>query len=202
MNDDPLKGEDEQNLIKTINQVVANYDVVITTDYGHGMMTSTAIKSLCKHARFLSVNTQSNAGNHGFNPVSKYLRADYVCLSNHEISIETRMREGNLRDLILEVHQHIDCNRITTTLGRVGSLHYDAEEGFTEVPALATSVKDRVGAGDAVLALTSPMVAQSTPWDIVGFVGNVAGALMVSELGNRRPISKIPLCKHIISLLK
>jgi hypothetical protein len=40
------------------------------------------------------------------------------------------------------------------------------------------------------------------PWDIVAFVGNVAGAELVAELGNRRSLERIAFSKHIISLLK
>ena len=112
------------------------------------------------------------------------------------------MRDEPLSDLILEVTRRIDCGRFTVTQGKQGSLHYSIGDGFTEVPALATRVTDRVGAGDAVLALTSVLVAQDASWDIVGFVGNVAGAQMVTDLGNRASINKISLCKYIISLLK
>jgi bifunctional ADP-heptose synthase (sugar kinase/adenylyltransferase) len=102
----------------------------------------------------------------------------------------------------MEVVQRIACNRFTVTLGKLGTLHYATDDGFIEAPSLATRVADRVGAGDAVLALTSPLVALNAPWDIVGFVGNVAGAQMVTELGNRVRIDKVALCKYIISLLK
>ena len=73
---------------------------------------------------------------------------------------------------------------------------------FTEAPALASHVTDRVGAGDAVLAVTSMLVAQGTPWDVVGFVGNAVGAEMVAELGNRISVSRFPLIKHITALMK
>ena len=202
MDDCPLQKEDENLLLTELNAKLKDYDVVITADYGHGMLSQATIASLCSQAHFLAVNTQSNAGNRGFNPISKYRRADYVCLASHEIDIETRMREGNQRDLLTEVAQRIDCKRFTVTRGKGGSLHYSPEHGFTEVPALATHVTDRVGAGDAVFALTSLLVARETPWDIVGFVGNVAGAQMVTDLGNRVPVEKVTLAKHIISLLK
>lgn len=202
MNDRPIPKEAEKELLERFVDALNDCDVVIAADYGHGLMTPTAIASLCDKSPFLAVNTQSNAGNRGFNPISKYRRADYVCLANHEVAIETRMREGNLRELLLEVAQRVDCARFTITLGKMGSLHYAPECGFVEVPAFATRVVDRVGAGDALFALTSLLVAKEVPWDIVGFVGNVAGAQLVTELGNRVPISRIPLAKHIISLLK
>jgi rfaE bifunctional protein nucleotidyltransferase chain/domain len=202
MDDHPLAIEDNRSLLEEIDKVVSDYDVVIAVDYGHGMLLDSSIDLLCNKANFLAVNTQSNAGNRGFNPISKYRRADYVCLANHEIEIETRMRDGDIGDLLMEVSRRIDCENFTVTLGKKGSLHYNTESGFSEVPAFATNIVDRVGAGDAVLALTSLLVSQKVPWDVVGLVGNVAGAELVAELGNRVPINKISLVKHIVSLIK
>lgn len=202
MDDHLLSGDSEDQLLAVLGEQIDKYDVVIVADYGHGMMTPKAVELICGGPAFLAVNTQSNAGNRGFNTISKYRRADYVCLANHEIAIETRMRDRDLGDLLVEVSQRIDCRKFTVTRGSEGSLHYDAELGFTEVPAFATRATDRVGAGDAVLAVTSLLACQSAPWDVVGFLGNVAGAQMVTQLGNREPISPIALTKSLISLLK
>lgn len=202
MNDRAPVETDEQEMLAAFNTAAPDHDVIIAADYGHGMMTPSLIATLCDAKSFLAVNTQSNAGNRGFNTISKYRRADYVCLAGHEIQIETRLREGNTHDLLLEVARRIDCPRFTVTHGKHGSLHYERDAGFIEVPALAMLVTDRVGAGDAVLALTSLLVAQGAPWDVVGFVGNVTGAQMVAELGNRVSVNKASLTKHIISLMK
>ena len=202
MEDTPLELDDEAVLIQTLTETISEYDIVVVADYGHGMMTPAMIASLCDTTHFLAVNTQANAGNRGFNTISKYPRADYVCLAGHEVSLETRLRYASWHDLVLEVTKKIDCPRFTVTQGRDGSMHYAPECGFTEVPALATRVTDRVGAGDAVLAVTSLLVAQSAPWDIVGFVGNLAGAQMVAELGNRVAVSKTSIARHVISLMK
>jgi rfaE bifunctional protein kinase chain/domain len=202
MRDEPLDPDDRTRLVQALKDEISKYDVVVVSDYGHGMLSQDVITLLCKEARFLAVNTQANAGNRGFNTISKYPRADYVCLAGHEVALETRMRHADWRDLLLEVTRRIDCPRFTMTQGRDGSLHYALDCGFTEVPALATHVTDRVGAGDAVLAVTSLMVAQNAPWDVVGFIGNVAGAQMVAELGNRVAVSKDSIARHVISLMK
>jgi sugar/nucleoside kinase (ribokinase family) len=70
------------------------------------------------------------------------------------------------------------------------------------VPAFATQVVDRVGAGDAVLSLTSLCVAANAPAEIVAFVGNVVGAEAVTIMGNQRSIERIPLFRHVECLLK
>jgi rfaE bifunctional protein nucleotidyltransferase chain/domain len=75
-NDDALSGEEEAVFCDRLEAMLPAYDVVIVTDYGHGMMTPKAIDLLCRRCRFLAVNTQSNAANHGLNAISKYPRAD------------------------------------------------------------------------------------------------------------------------------
>ncbi len=202
IDDTPLEARDETALLRSLKSIISDYDLVVVADYGHGMFTPSTINALCQSSRFLAVNTQANAGNRGFNTISKYPRADYVCVATHEVALETRMRHADWRDLILEVTKRINCPRFTVTQGSRGSLHYEHGGDFTEVPALATRVADRVGAGDAVLAVTSLLVGQRAPWDIVGFVGNIAGAQMVAELGNRVTVNKASLAKSVISLMK
>ena len=73
--------------------MLPEYDLVVVADYGHGMLSASAIDVLCSRSRFLAVNTQSNAGNHGFNMISKYPRADYVCLAQREVALETRNQQ-------------------------------------------------------------------------------------------------------------
>jgi sugar/nucleoside kinase (ribokinase family) len=133
---------------------------------------------LCGKSRFLAVNTQSNAGNRGFNTISKYPRADYVCLASHEIALETKSYKGDYRDMVLKLSDKLQCERIIITMGSSGSLCYGGEEGFTEVPAFASRVVDRIGAGDSVLSLTALCVAQQAPME------------------------RIPFSKHIESLMK
>jgi len=202
MEDSLTADEDASALQGALEDATVGSDLTVVTDYGHGMLTPKAIDFLCGAAPFLTVNAQSNAGNRGFNPISKYRRAEYICLAAHEIAIETRQRDGCLRDGLLQVTQRVQCPRFTVTVGKRGTLHYERAIGFVEAPALATVVQDRVGAGDAVLAVTALLVRLGAPWDIVAFVGNVAGAELVAELGNRRALEWVTLSKHITSLMR
>ena len=202
MSDHMTNGEDADILLNTLQESLQNRDLVIVADYGHGMLTNESISMLCDKSPFLAMNVQSNAGNRGFNPVSKYSKADYVCLQEHEVEIETRKRDVDLRDQLSEVMQRIDCPRFTVTRGKSGSIHYDSNVGFVEAPAFAVRVLDRVGAGDAVFAVTSLLVKLGAPWEIVALIGNVAGAQMVAELGNSQPLNRTTLSKSIMSLMK
>jgi sugar/nucleoside kinase (ribokinase family) len=148
------------------------------------------------------VNTQSNAGNLGYHTASKYPRADYVGITEGELRLDSRDRRGDLRSLIEGLVRRTGCETVSVTRGARGCLCYSASEGFVEVPALAGKVVDRIGAGDAFMTLTAPCVAQQAPVEIVGFVGNVAGAHAVATVCNRSPIEHSSLVRHIEYLLK
>ena len=202
INDEEVSKTESQALCGKLRDILPQYEVVIVVDYGHGMLTGDSIDILCSQAHFLAVNTQANAGNRGFNTISKYPRADYVCIAEHEIRLEYRNQRGDIRDMLLDVSQKLGCGRVIVTRGNRGCLCYNKDEGFIEVPAFAHQIVDRVGIGDAFLSLTSLCVAQNAPMEIVGFIGNVVGAEAVATVGNRTPIERASLFKHIESLLK
>jgi rfaE bifunctional protein kinase chain/domain/rfaE bifunctional protein nucleotidyltransferase chain/domain len=202
MNSDEAGASETQALCAKLRQVLPEYDVVIVTDYGHGMLGAEAIDVLCKYAPFLAVNTQINAGNQGFHSISKYPRADYICVSEKEARMEVRSRNKDVREIVLHVADKLSCDRITITRGQQGCLCYGRNEGFFDIPAFGIRIADRVGAGDAVLAVTALCVAQNAPMEVVGFIGNVVGAQAVAIVGHRRFIEREALTGHVESLLK
>jgi sugar/nucleoside kinase (ribokinase family) len=61
---------------------------------------------------------------------------------------------------------------------------------------------DTIGAGDAFLAVTAPLVAAGGSMHHIGFIGNVVGALMIEIVGHRQSVEKSSLVKAITGLLK
>jgi len=194
--------EQKRFFTESIEDQLAKHDVVIVADYGHGLLDSASIAKIEEKAKFLAVNTQANASNHGFNCISKYNKADYVCIANRELQLNFRQKHISTIDQIKQLmHEHSYKNVIVTS-GVKGSYSCKQGEDIYVTPAFATSIKDRVGAGDAVLAVTSLFVAQDAPSELVGFIGNVVGSEAVNIMGNKSFIEKIPLMKHIIHLMK
>jgi sugar/nucleoside kinase (ribokinase family) len=148
------------------------------------------------------VNTQVNAHNRGFNTVSKYPRADYICVSENEIRLDRRTRQRDLKELTRQVAEQLTASSVTITRGDKGCLCYDSSKGFFEMPAFTSHIVDRVGAGDAVFAVTSLCLAQKAPMEIIGFTANIVGSHAVSIVANQRPIDRVSLMKHIETVLK
>jgi sugar/nucleoside kinase (ribokinase family) len=181
---------------------LGKFDLVLVTDFGHGLITKRIVEILSREAAFLAVNVQTNSANLGFNLITKFPRADYVCIDEEEIRLACHDRVSELKDLILEVSRLLKCKKIIITRGHRGSLAYSKAEGFKAVPVFSTQILDRVGAGDAFFSLTSPCVFSGASMEASGFIGNAVGATKVLIVGNRSSVEPVPLFKYIATMLK
>ena len=202
INDGGLEETDNRELCASLRQELARYDVVIVVDFGHGMLSEAAVDLLCRGSQFLAMNAQSNAGNLGYHTISRYPRADYVCIAENEMRLEARDRRSDLGEIVRRVSSKLPFDRVVVTRGKQGCLCYAGDEGFFAVPAFAGQVVDRMGAGDAFLSVTALCAAQKAPLEVLGFIGNVVGAQAVATVGNRKPVERAAVFKHVESLLK
>jgi len=189
-------------LCQWVQEHAANYDLVIAADFGHGAISEELVNTLVKSSPFLCVNTQANAGNRGFHTISKYPRADYACIAEHEMRLETRTLKGDIKPMMETIAQNLTCRQFVVTRGRRGALLRSPTGDFIEVPSFAQNIVDRVGAGDAFFAVTSLAAAQSAPTELIGFIGNVVGSLAVEIVGNKKAIDRQSTQKFITNLLR
>lgn len=201
--DTPLNGCLEASLCEAIGDKAKDFDVVIVADFGHGMMSSRAIHTVIEKSPFLAVNAQTNSANHGFNLITKYKSADYICIDAPEARLAMSDRFSDLGELITErLINEIECSRVAVTHGQEGCIVYAPGSGIHRIPAFTQQVVDTVGAGDAFLSVTSPLSALSVDMETVGFIGNAVGALKVGIVGHRNSVEKVPLMKYLTALLK
>jgi bifunctional ADP-heptose synthase (sugar kinase/adenylyltransferase) len=201
MNDKRISTELEKEIISYLGINISKYDLVLVADFGHGLLTPGIIKFLEGSGKFISLNAQTNSNNYGFNYVTKYNKADYISIDEKELRLPFGDNYGSLEDLIKKLGEISHCKKIQITLGQSGSLYFE-NGNFHRAPAFATLVKDSVGAGDAVLSVTSLLAYQGTPAKLIPFVGNCVGAMAVEIIGNEHPVYKDRLKKYISYFLK
>ena len=202
MDDTPLDGALEDDLLSELGSAMAESDVTVIADYGHGLMTDRAVAQVCASSGFLAVNAQTNAGNHGFNSISKYSRADFATLNGNEARLEVRRRHVDFNEYMPELRNSLNARSLLVTQGGAGIDMYLADGRTEHGPALAPFVKDRVGAGDAVLSATSLITAIGAPAPVIAFIGNMVGAWAVSFLGNERTLQLGELKRQVTATLK
>ena len=202
INDDPLTPPDEETFCDMISELAPQCDLVIAADYGHGLMTDRAISVLCEKARFLALNVQVNANNYGFNLLSRYPRADFVTIDEPEASLEMRRKQVDIDTVTTLLANQLNCRSFLLTRGQKGTFGYDKATGLSVTPVFSVSPVDRIGSGDACLALTAPCAALGAPTEMLGFVANLAGAMACAIMGNKTHIDAPSYFRGVSSLLK
>lgn len=202
LGEDQAAAANSARLLSTLAAAIPYYDLVVVADYGHALLDDAAIDLICREAKCLALHTQANAGNFGFHTVSKYSRADFICVSEKEIRLEARQRQKDLHRIVEQTARRLRASRALITRGQQGVLCWDDAAGFTTVPALASHFHDRHSAGDAVLAVSSLCVPQQAPAETMGLICNAVGAMAVETIGNRTPIERTPLLRFLGSLFK
>jgi rfaE bifunctional protein nucleotidyltransferase chain/domain len=203
MDDAPLTGAIEAGVLAAFADRAPEYDLVIATDFGHGMLTGKVRQELETRSRFLAVNAQSNSANHGFNLITKYRRADYICVDAPEARLAVGDPHAEIEVVAGELlPAHVNCSRLIVTHGRHGCVTYDRRRGLHKIPAFTGQAIDTMGAGDAFLAVTSPMVASGHDMELIGFIGNAVGAIKVGIIGHRQSVDRVQLLKYLNMLLK
>ena len=201
LDDTPITGEVEADMSRRLKKECARHDLLIVNDFGHGLMSKQLRAQASRCGKFLALNTQSNAANQGFNAVTRYERADYVAIDEPELRVATLDKHGRIPELSESVRDKMKVATFLVSRGSLGSVVL-SEDGWHEAPALARRIVDRVGAGDALFAVTSPCAYQKAPPDVLAFIGNCVGALAVEIVGNREPVDPTALFKFIQTLLK
>jgi len=202
INQRDLSASEQSMLQDQILSRINEYDLVLVVDFGHGFITRETAQLISRNAKFLAVNTQANSGNRGFNVISKYPSADFICLNDLEIRLEERNNPGTIFDMVRSVAKKLSCPLTIVTQGKDGCVCYHNDDDILIVPAFAKKVVDRIGTGDALIAIASLCAVQRAPPVISGFIGNAAASIAVSTVGHRCSIDIVSIKKYIAMLLK
>lgn len=201
--EEPLLNGVEDAVCAWLEANLDEFDVVVVPDFGNGFISKNMIEVLCRKTRFLAVNTQLNSGNRGHHVVSRYPRADFASINEPELRLAAHNRLDPIELVAESIGQTIRAKHIAVTKGTAGVMLRDRTHGVTHyVPALSTKVLDRIGAGDAFLALAGLCLGGGAPAEVAAYVGSVAAALDVQIVCNREPVSSVALFKYITTLLK
>ena len=134
---------------RAIAETAAGYDLVIVGRFRPRPDRAVVDRGADRrNARFLAVNAQSNSANLGYNLITKYPRADYVCIDAPEarLAVSDRVASGRRHRAPILVEEHIDCRNIIVTQGKHGCVTYERGGIAHTIPAFAKNVVDTLGA--------------------------------------------------------
>ena len=157
---------------------------------------------ISKSEKFVSLNAQVNAANIGTHNIRKYKDIDCLIINETELRHEMRQREGDVHEMAFTLKELVKANYISVTRGRAGAFLLKDKKIPVICPGFATQVIDKIGSGDALLAILSVCLFSKIDDDMSLFIASIAAAQSVESIGNSVPVNKIKLLKTISHLLK
>ena len=177
------------------HSVLEAQDCIAFADFGHEWITEQLIEQVAfREKSYLAVSAQSNAANYGFNLITKYPRADYICIDESEARLAAADKHSPIEAVMWKLAEG-RCEKMIVTHGRHGAygLH---KQKFLHMPSKTGLVVDTMGAGDAFFAVTAPMAEHGSIEDLL-MIGNAAGSLKTQILGHRESVTKAKLIEYL-----
>ncbi len=174
--------DSENELINTFQNIVEQFDIILFSDYGKGVLTPTVSKQLIsvakKHHKKVLVDPKGS-------DYSKYSGAYLLTPNKKEASIATNIEiidDQSLVDALTKLKNTANLEISMITLSEDGIAILDNE--LIKRPTVAREVYDVTGAGDTVLASLGFCLAQKL--DIVEAIefANLAAGVVVGKLGS------------------
>tara|TARA_Y100001970_G_scaffold53704_1_gene68093 strand:- start:32776 stop:34299 length:1524 start_codon:yes stop_codon:yes gene_type:complete len=203
INDENLKKNDEKKFRNYLKANIKKYDLVIVSDYGHGFVSNENAKIICKNSKYLALNAQVNAANIGYHSMRKYNNIDCVIINETELRHELRNKNGKIESLMKELSISRNINNLIVTRGKDGSILFNKKDKkFNYSEAFASNQVDKIGAGDAMLALSSLCLKLKLDKSLSLLLGSLAAAQSVETIGNKEQVNKTKILKSLENITK
>jgi len=203
INDSQMNDRNEKQMHAYLEELIPEHDLVIVSDYGHGFISPKTANYISEKSIFISLNAQINAANIGYHTMNNYRKIDCAIINETELRHELRDRESSVEVLMKQLIEALEAKNLVVTQGSGGAKLYDSKKGkFHHCPAFASRVVDKIGSGDAMLALLSCSLKRGFDADLSLFMGSLAAAQSVESVGNSIPVSKTQLLKTFSHAVK
>jgi len=179
---DKISSESEKEILATFERIISNYDGVLLSDYGKGVLTKELTIALIAIAN--ENNKKVLVDPKGLD-YSKYKGAYLLTPNKKEASEATQVNiqdEASLTQAITQLKTECDLDVSLITLSEQGVAIYDNK--LRTHPTVAREVFDVTGAGDTVLASLGFALACGYEIDDAVEFSNLAAGVVVGKIGS------------------
>jgi D-beta-D-heptose 7-phosphate kinase / D-beta-D-heptose 1-phosphate adenosyltransferase len=181
---DPIPSLIEAQLHGELDLVLSQADVVLISDYGKGVCTTTLLRAVIEKSRSTGVRVLADPIRS--NDYSRYRGVHCMTPNRLEAQLATGMTIGRVEDAIRVGQKLVDdleMEAVLVTLDRDGMALVRADGRTELLPTRPRQVYDITGAGDMVLAVVGLCLASGADYSEAAALGNVAGGLEVEKFG-------------------
>ena len=172
----------EVKLIETFKSIINNFQLVIISDYGKGVVTNYVAQEIIKVSNSKNIKVIVDPKGSDY---SKYTSAFLLTPNKKEACEATGINisdEKSLKDALIYLKNFCKLKTSLITLSEEGIALFD--EKFRSHPTLAREVFDVTGAGDTVIAALGYALAAKQDIDTAVVLANLAAGVVVGKIGS------------------
>lgn len=179
---DAIKDDEADKILNSLKSTVSNYDAVILSDYGKGVLSDRlcqGVISLCKESG-VKVLVDPKGSDY-----SKYKGAYLLTPNKKEAILATKIEikdRDSLKNALLKLKQECELTISMITLSEEGIATYEDE--IKIFPTVAKEVFDVTGAGDTVIASIAYALSAGENIDKAASFANLAAGVVVGKIGS------------------
>jgi len=177
-----ISEKSQQTLFDQYKKILKQYDIVLLSDYGKGVLTDSLTRDLIQEANNLGIKVLVDPK--GIN-YFKYSGAYLLTPNKKEASLATNIDiidDSSLLRAITQLKEKCSLNVSLITLSENGVAIYDND--LRVHPTMAREVYDVTGAGDTVLATLGYALSSNYDIDQAVEFANLAAGVVVGKIGS------------------
>lgn len=186
-----LSKEDEQVVLKQIETIIDEVDIVIISDYAKGLITDNLAKRLI--TKTISRKKKILVDPKGKN-YFKYKGATLLTPNQKEAAQATVLDEYEKESIEKSgkiLLEKLSLEALLITRGEKGMTLFEKKREIAHLGALARKVYDVTGAGDTVIAVLAVMLASGANFREAAKIANISAGLVVEQIGTTAITLKI-----------
>ena len=177
-----ISSSSEEELLKIYQAILDEFDLVILSDYGKGVLTESITRQIIDIANLKNIKVIVDPKGSDY---TKYNSAYLLTPNKKEASEATGIAildEGSLKLALKNLKDFCNLSISLITLSEDGIAIFDNE--FKSHPTFAREVFDVTGAGDTVIASLGYALAAGKDIDSAIFFANLAAGVVVGKIGS------------------
>lgn len=190
-----------EHFLKIFKKMIRLNDFVIIADYGHGLIPENFFKKIKIKDYFICLNKQINASSVISHNILKYKYSKVLIINETELRYTEKDQKNKIEFVIKKFNKRMLAKVIIVTRGKLGSIYFSKNK-FTYCPAFAITPVDKVGAGDAMLSISSLCVFYGVHPSITLLLGSLAASISVQSTGNKNVLRDTELRNMVEYILK
>ena len=203
LNDDNFSPREIKFFNQYLKKELGKYDLVVVSDYGHGLISKSSAKLICKYSKFLALNAQVNAFNIGYHTMKNYVNFNTLIINEKEIRHEMRDKNSKVEKLMISLSKERNVENLIVTMGNRGSVLYNKKtKKFFSIDDYAKKVLDKIGAGDTMLAMIGLSLKIKLDSDLSLLMSSLCAAQSLESLANKSTVNKISMLKTLENIFK